>query len=586
MMKNIFLIIILAFLFACNDDYLEKFPQTSISEKNFFKTATDLKTYSFQFYDYLGYSYWDRPTDNTTVEKEGMQSLLLGTITADNAGGWSWGRLRSINFFLDNYKNASGDKLEIQKYGAMGRFARARFYIGMVKTYSDVPWYSHVISNDDEQNLYKARDTREMVVDSIMADLEFAVQNLTEEKSKTILSKWTAYAELSRFCLYEGTYRKYHAGEADLHVVKPSEFFLAKAVATASEIMKSGKFSISSKGKPFEDYADLFNGGTDLNVNPEVILFLDFEDDKREHGAELVLDFENGISRTMADSYLNIDGSFVPKSVTDETPLEEIFTNRDPRMKQSLCFPGYISPNNTNPNKPSLNKTGGYAQIKFMPKEKAKHWDGYAAVYTDLPIYRYSEVLLNYAEAKAELGQLTQADLDVTVNAVRNRVGIGQLHMNPAVDPVNESINKGITSSQKAELLEIRRERRVELFAEGFRYDDLMRWKLGKIFEEAQQGIYIPPTGLVDVTGDGNPDYFVSDSESNKPANLGKDVTVVITTSNDSPIYLENGKSGHVMFKFEQNGNGRFIEPKYYYRPVPTSQLLLNKNLKQFFGWN
>lgn len=587
MMKNIFAIFILALLFACNDDYLEKFPQTSIAEKNFFKTTTDLRTYSYQFYDYLGASYSDRPSDNTTVEKGSVQSLLLGTVTADNAGGWgSWGTLRAINFFLDNYNNAVGDAVEINKYAAMGRFARAKLYTGMVQSYSDVPWYSHVVKDDDDEMLFKSRDTRELVVDSIIADLEFATNNLTNESSKTLLSKWAAYTELSRFCLYEGTYRKYHAGETDLHVVKPADYFLTKAISAADAVMESGKFSISSKGNPYEDYGDLFNGGTELNSNSEIIMYIDYEDDKREHGSRFVLDFENGISRTMADSYLNTDGSFVPKSVTDVTPLEEIFENRDPRMKQSLYYPGYILPSDAIPYKISINKTGGYGQIKFIPKVKAKHWEGFYSCYTDLPLYRYAEVLLNYAEAKAELGQLNQADLDKTINILRDRVGIGHLFMSPAIDAENEAINKGITSKQKAELLEIRRERRVELFGEGFRYQDLMRWKLGKIFEEAQQGIYVPSTGLIDVTGDGEADYFISNSESNKPANLPNNVSVLITTSDDSPVYLENGNFGHIMFKFEQKGIGTFIEPKYYYRPIPTSELLLNKNLKQIFGWN
>ncbi len=586
-MKKIYSIFILALLFACNDDFLQRFPQTSIAQENFFKSTTDLRTYSYQFYDYWGAAYMDRPSDNTTVEKGGIQSLMLGSVTANNAGGWgSWGTLRAINFFLDNYKKAEGDAGEIKKYGAMGHFARAKCYEGMVQAYSDVPWYSHVVKDDDAEMLFKPRDTRELVVDSIIADLEFATANLTNESSKTLLTKWAAYTELSRFCLYEGTYRKYHSGETDLHVVKSADYFLNKAVSAAEAVMESGNFSISSKGNPFEDYGDLFNGGTELNSNPEIIMYIDYEDDKREHGARFVLDFENGISRTMADSYLYTNGSFVPKSVTDITPLEQVFENRDPRMKQSLYFPGYILPSDEIAYKISINKTGGYGQIKFIPKVKAKHWEGFYSCYTDLPLYRYAEVLLNYAEAKAELGQLNQADLDKTINAIRDRVGVGHLFMNPATDPVNEAINKGITSKQKAELLEIRRERRVELFAEGFRYDDMMRWKLGKIFEEAQQGIYVPSNGLVDVTGDGETDYFISDSESNKPADLPNSVSVLITTSDDSPVYLENGNSGHIMFKFEQKGIGTFIEPKYYYRPIPTSQMLLNKNLKQIFGWN
>lgn len=587
-MKKIYIILLGALLFSCNDDFLERYPQTEMTEKNFFNNVTDLKTYSYQFYDYLSTTYWDRPSDNTTIYKGSIRGLMQGTVTADNVGGWnkgSWSRLRSINYLLDNYAKATGDETEKLKYGAMGHFHRALFYIDKVKTYSDVPWYSTVLQTTDE-SLYKPRDTREQVVDSIIADLEFATKNLQDEGDKTLLSKWVAYTQLARFCLYEGTYRKYHAGEVDLHVTKDPEYFLNKAVKAANEVMGSGKFSIQT-GDIYSTYADLFNGGADLQASPEILMYIKYEQGKRSHGAELVLEFENGVSRTMADSYLNLDGTFVPSSITDTLQLNYAFEGRDPRMIQSLFYPGYQQPNENNPHKLALNKTGGYGQIKFMPKEKGSNWDGYMTVVTDLPLYRYAEVLLIYAEAKAELGQLTQDDLDKTVNVLRDRVGVAHMTMNPPVDPFLQEMYPNVSGSQMAEILEIRRERNVELFAEGFRYTDMMRWKIGKIFEKPQQGIYVPSTGLVDVTGDGQPDYFISDDGSNMPSDLPSDATIYITNEGNVSIYLENGKSGHIMFAIDQGDMGTFIEPKYYYRPVPTSELLLNPNLgPQLFGWN
>jgi hypothetical protein len=586
-MKKLYLLLLGIILFACNDDHLERFPQTSITEKNFFNNVTDLRTYSYQFYDYLGASYWDRPSDNTTIEKGSIRELMLGTVTADNVGGWgksSWSRLRSINYFLDNYHKASGDEAEKMKYAAMGRFARAKDYISKVKTYSDVPWYSSVLSTTDE-DLYKPRDTRELVVDSIISDLEFATTYLEDEQEKTLLSKWAAYTQLARFCLYEGTYRQYHAGEADLHVTKQPDYFYNKAIQAANAVMSSGDFNIHT-GVKSEVYGDLFNGAINLEDSPEIIMYIDYEDDKREHGAELVLEFENGVSRSMADSYLKLDGTYMTLNETQTLELNDAFTGRDPRMKQSLFYPGYVLPETGKPYKLAINKTGGYAQIKFLPKEQDTHWDGYMTVHTDLPLYRYAEVLLIYAEAKAELGELTQNDLDETINVLRNRVGVAPLLMNPPVDPVQEALNPGITTSQKAELLEIRRERRVELFAEGHRYTDLMRWKLGKIFEKPQRGIYVPPSGLVDVTADGEPDYFISDDGSNMPADLPDETNIYLSDDDNVSFFLENGKSGHIMLKLEQGDMGTFLEPKHYYRPIPTSEILLNPNLEQLFGWD
>jgi len=582
-MKYIYFILLVILLTACNDDYLEKYPQTEISEKNFFNNTTDLETYTYQFYDYLGASYLDRPSDNTTIEKGSMRSLMLGSVTADNAGGWgksSWSRLRSINYLLDNYNKAEGDQGQKNKFAAMGHFSRAMFYIGKVNSFSDVPWYNSVLTTDNEEELYKARDTRELVIDSIIKDLEYATMNLHDEGDKTIISKWTAYAQLARLCLNEGAFRQYHASEGDLHVNKAPEYFYNKAIEATNAIIGSGKFSIQSG-----NYGDYFNGVVDLASSPETIMYLDYEDQKRTHGSDLVLDFENGISRSMADSYLKLDGTYMTLNETQALEINDAFTDRDPRMIQSLFYPGYVLPSIGLPYKLPITKTGGYAQIKFLPKEKDTHWDGWYTVHTDLPLYRYAETLLIYAEAKAELGQLTQTDLDMTINELRSRVGIAPLNMNPPVDPTQEILYPNISSPQKAELLEIRRERRVELFAEGFRYTDMMRWKVGKIFEKPQKGIYVPPSGLVDMTGDGEPDYFISDDGSNMPSDLPDDITILLTEEETIPIFLEFGQSGYIMFKIEQTNIGSFVEPKYYYRPIPTGEILLNPNLTQLFGW-
>lgn len=408
---------------------------------------------------------------------------------------------------------------------------------------------------------------------------------MKDEGDKALISKWGALTELARFCLYEGSFRQYHAGESDLHVTKSPDYFYNKAITAANTIMVSGNFSIGS-GNVAEGYGDLFNGGTSLESSSEIIMYIEYEDNKREHGSNLVLDFENGISRSMADAYLKTDGTYVTSTEFQSLELNGAFTDRDPRMMQSLFFPGWIIANTGLEYKLPIGKTGGYAQIKFMPKFKENHGEGYQTVYTDLPLYRYAEILLIYAEAKAELGQLTQGDLDKTINRLRNRVGMAHLNMNPPIDPMQEALYPNVSGSQKAEILEIRRERRVELFAEGRRYSDMMRWKVGKIFESPQDGIYVPPSGLVDITGNGEPDYFISDDGSNNPGNLPSSTTIHITNESTVPFILENGKSGHVMFKQELSGIGTFEEPKHYYRPIPTGEILLNPSLTQLFGWN
>ncbi len=207
----------------------------------------------------------------------------------------------------------------------------------------------------------------------------------------------------------------------------------------------------------------------------------------------------------------------------------------------------------------------------------------------DVPLYRLAEVLLIFAEAKAESGELSQNDLDVSVNLLRKRAGMPDMTLNPAVDPVLAARLANITSSQRSEALEIRRERRVELAFEGFRFDDLMRWEAGKLLEAEPQGIYFSSLGKHDVTGDGIPDIiFLPSSESipnEKETNsLGKVFQYyrVGQFGQDVSVFFANPTSGNIQIVQDA---GTFESPKHYYRPVPQAQVTLNPNLKQIFGW-
>lgn len=187
--------------------------------------------------------------------------------------------------------------------------------------------------------------------------------------------------------------------------------------------------------------------------------------------------------------------------------MPETFKNRDPRYKQTFMYPGYIRPGENRPFVPNL-YLGGYPQTKFVA-QTADQMDWFRS-YNDIPVMRYAEILYIYAEAKAELGILKQADLDATINVVRDRVGMPAILL--ASLNLNANLEKqypNVTGSQKEVILEIRRERRIEFACECFRYDDLLRWKSGRLFEEIQQGVYIDQFGLHDFTGDGIPDVGI-----------------------------------------------------------------------------
>jgi hypothetical protein len=210
----------------------------------------------------------------------------------------------------------------------------------------------------------------------------------------------------------------------------------------------------------------------------------------------------------------------------------------------------------------------------------------------DFPVFRYAEILLIYAEARAELGELTQGDLDLTINKLRNRVGMPHLTMGVAVDPVQQARYPNVSSGQLGELLEVRRERRIEMAFEGYRFDDLMRWAASHLVENEPEGMYFPGLGNYDLTGDGVDDIKLIDVSETIPAagNREKnslDVTLVYyrvgPVNSNASFWLNNGSEGTIVSDVDR---GTFVAPKYYYRPIPEKQVQLNPNLTQVFGWN
>ena len=196
---------------------------------------------------------------------------------------------------------------------------------------------------------------------------------------------------------------------------------------------------------------------------------------------------------------------------------------------------------------------------------------------SDLPIFRYAEVLLIYAEAKAELGELTQGDLDISINKIRERVGMPYLQLAGLVaDPV---LSARYPNVGEAVILEIRRERRVELAMEGFRYDDLMRWKAGPLLAETFEGMYIPSMGEIDLDKDGTIDIALVEEEvpqSERKAGVGYIIV-------GAEIALSNETEGNIIV--HPNLTKVFDENKHYLFPLPRTELLLNENLTQNPGW-
>ncbi|WP_294627065.1 RagB/SusD family nutrient uptake outer membrane protein [uncultured Bacteroides sp.] len=581
----------LAFLTACNDSFLEKYPETELNEEAFFQTPEDMAIYLNNSYKDLSYSSDDLYSDNIggyTASNE-VHSMLHGTINENNVGGWSksedkdWYNLRKANVLLANAHKVKGEQTEIDHYIGVARFFRANFYFKMLKRYGAAPWYDRPLSTDDP-DLYKGMDSRELIAEKIMDDLEFAANHIKPIDSRTYINQWAAYSLLARFALHEGTFRKYHT---EINLANTASAFLEKAVWATSEIMKAG-FDITGEGP--EGYRALFTG--DLAGNKEIILYADYDRTlKRGSNTPSVIDWMWHLSRSLADSYLKTDGTPATSDPAYATKTyNEMFESRDPRMAETIMPAGFIKSNETLPTVAKLDY-GYLPQLKYYPRTPELN-SGYDAGYNDIIIFRYAETLLINAEAKAELGTLKQEDLNATVNKLRRRVGMPDMKIDVATDPVLAAQYPAVSGNLANVILEIRRERRVELACEGLRYDDLMRWKAGKLLEGPAEGVYIPGFGAYDVTGDGEYDIAFLESPDKTAGLTEEEITklqkvyyLVDKDGREGNIYLSEGNKGNIRFTTERSNPAKFEEPKCYYFPIPFSEIQLNPNLEQPMGW-
>ena len=580
---------------GCKKDFLNRQPQTSIGSDNFFNNEQDLKLYITNLYNFAGVGIFndDRATDNAaTTGNVEIKTMMVGnpgpsTIT----GGWDWGQLRSANYFLDNFRKAALGTEVLNHYEGLARFFRAQFYVAKLKRYSDIPFYDKTIGTNDNELLMKSRDPRAAVVDKIMEDYAFAAQHVRETAETGAINRAIVKAYSAKFALYEGTYRRYHS---ELNLASTAPQFLQIARDLSRDIMISAKYRLYSTGNPAQDYMNLFIQPNLLN-NPEVLLAVYNESGIRNSGwSETVFgNYEVSPAKDLLQDYLMKDGSYYTNQPGYATfSFVQEFQNRDPRLSQTYAYPGFNLANVRTYSQggglyvQQLAKNfTGYHQVKGFVNDPAT-----AAMQTvDVPILRYAEVLLTFAESKAELGELTQSDLDQSINLIRTRAGMPAMPLNPTIDPVQNARYANVAGAQKAALLEIRRERRIEMALEGYRFDDLMRWNAGKLLEKEQEGIYFSGLGKHDLTGDNVPDIILLANNESVPAvkeknSLGKDFIYYRTGTigQDAGVFLKNGTSGTVQTIAD---NGIFLEPKYYYRPIPQSQVLLNPNLKQIFGW-
>jgi hypothetical protein len=592
-MKKIFIGILLASfgIVACSK--LDQSPESTATRSAVFGTENGLRLYTNSFYN-MGF------LPRNSIRLDALSDYLAvravdnfireGGYAANTSSGWSWTDLRNINYFIENNNDPAVPEAVRNNYQGIARYYRAYFYYDKVKRFGDVPWIGKPL-NIDDPSLTAGRDKREVVMDSVLADLDFACANIsaTSDPSRTTVTKWVAYAFKSRVCLFEGTYRKYHTG---LGLASTVDKWLEQSASAAENIMNNGGFSINTAGGPGVSYRQVFTSNAPVASEVLQAAVADVSqgvlNDANWYWTSGTYGDKASFTRTFINTYLKLDGTpFTNDPAYTTMEFKDEVKNRDLRLKQTIRTGDYKRINNGQPvpAPPLFSYTfTGYQPIKLTLDDV--YFDAGNLNTNAVPLFRYAEVLLNYAEAKAELGILTDADWARTIGVLRARAGItGGLATKPVlVDQYLQS--QYFPNISDATLLEIRRERGIELSLEGFRFADILRWRRGELMEKEWNGMYVPQLNTpLDLNEDGILDVAFYQGTRPTPAVSGVtyiDVSPKVGTAVNS-LLLKNGTSGEIIW---MNEIPRKWSDKNYLFPIPLNDLQRNPNLKQNAGWN
>ena len=595
-----FLIIGMVIIFSSCEDELERLPKDELTIPTTFTTYNNIQTYSWSFYNYLG--DYERGITN---RNEHAGDLMMNGRNPDG-NDWLWNRMivpsssnnwdtpyayiRKVNIMLDNLEASELSERDMAHWKSVGYFFRSLYYFDLLKRYGGVPWIDKAISDGDQDYLFAPRNSRDEVANRILADLEFAEANIKtdgEGAGSNTVNVHTVRALISRFGLFEGTWRKYHG-------LSDTEKFLNACISVSEKV-------ISDFPALHANYDELYNSDNLKGVDG-IILYRQYVLNEYTHSTTQYMRSSWSpywdMTKKAADMFLLKDGQTrwtSPLFEGDKDPYTE-FRNRDHRM-YFILTPPYEVVGNVNGNKKAwdyteneahreyidLMKTISNAEHKLLPENNwggniqpimpnyrdagtqnlsfdpgynvtssgYKFWKWYNNLKVndpwkdecDQPLFRVGEVMLNYAEAKFEMGSFDQTVADKTINLLRERGAVAAM----VVADITSSFDPGRNQSVEPVLWEIRRERAVELMGDGFRFDDLRRWKM--MNDEAAK----EKLGR----------YIVSADFNNKlPVQGGAD-------------------EGYI----SRVGVPPAFPDHYYLYPIPSDQIVLNDKLKQNPGW-
>lgn len=573
---------------ACD---LEQSPVSATNQSSVFGSEAGLQLYASSFTNtwpsvnavYLG----DDVSDYLAVR--GASNYLLPTFTPNNQGGWSWTALRNINYFIASNVDPAIPEATRNHYTGLARFARALFYYDKVKTYGAVPWIDRPVAINDTATLFGGRDSREVVMGKVLEDLNFAIANIrtVTSASRTEVTPDVVRAFKSRIALFEGTFRKYHASGLASGLGGSANTWLTEAATAAQQVMDGGRHSLNTSAGTLGAYRALFSSEAAPTNEAMLMYVMDVNLAVRHQANWNYTSGTTGVgasfTRDFINTYLMADGTpFTDRAGYDTLSFMTEVKSRDPRLAQTIRLGDFKRLNAgalvASPPAFTVSLTG-YQPIKWTIDDIGL--DAGANNTNDIPIIRYAEVLLNLAEAKAELGTLTDGDWQKTVGALRARAGItGGLSARPnRADPYLQSVYfPGIGDPA---ILEVRRERGIELALEGLRWDDLMRWKRGELLSRPWRGMYVTANKYYDLNEDGVQDVYFHTGTVPSPSIPGV-VYHNITAGNSSQRSLQNGTTGLLQWQININ---RVWNDRLYLRPIAASDLVVNSKLGQNPGW-
>lgn len=604
---------------SCNDGFLDRMPVEKLTEETSFETYANFRTYGWSLYSVFeddnilrrlgtsaGEGLYESDQYAGYLSNKGVNSFnkyAFQTVTNSTTGnGWDFSYIRKVNTMLDNIDNSSMNEEEKEHWRSVGYFFRSYYYMELIARFGDVPWVENVLTDDDE-TLYASKTPRKEVADKVLENLQYAESHIKKDgDGANTINVHCIRALMSRFTLFEGTWRKYH-GLGD------ETKYLQECIRVSDELMKVFPTLHTDYGEEWTS--------PDLSVIPGIILY-------KEYAAELITSSYTRNERNQwhgiempqltVDMYLCQDGKPISTSNVYEwgkkdKSIYSTFRNRDLRLLETVAPPYKLSESSSTstwdyPDDPAYREyidLMGPNMVIGNPGEAGKHkvlplvqWSGtivlkvpnittntkqqvlscrggyyiyknynvwdennnkYNANTADKPLFKIDEVLLNYAEAKYELGQFSQDVADKTINKLRLRAKIDNL----IVLEINENFDPKRDKTVDPLLWEIRRERIIELMGEGFGFYDVRRWRKAEYFvNRPQYGMW----ATRDEVGTGK----IYNQETGLPD----------PSAEEGYIYLFN----------DPVKDGKGWLDKYYLYMIPSNEIILNPNLIQNPGWN